>query len=421
MRFLTATILTLFVSFNCQAEGLDEGLKTAADALAPHDIVTGKRLLNIETETAEIQRAEQQQRQILAEARQNGFAVDTDQALLSHLQEMMQRIARVSHRPQLPWEVHLIESPEVNAGTFGGGKIYFFRGLFGGLVDPSNDNEIAAVMAHEMGHDAARHVSKTQSNQLLALFSKKPRNTIYKASFTTLQEDEADRIGLLYMSLAGYDPKAVPPIWQRANQKYGSNPGSYAYDHSLASDRANKTAILVPLALDYFPGQGNVNNNYQTILQSNKLLPRENTSEGGNGFLAALNAGVDTYVRNIQVRSEAKVREIKMQQDQTAQQKQQDQIDAQRLTRLDFKIVNASNGYKALFGHFQNGGDKAITGATITVYYLNAAGQSVYSENVQVQSNYILPRQTANWSAYMQNVPGAPNVQAAVTQVNWAQ
>ena len=84
-----------------------------------------------ESEEAEIQRSEKQRDEILNDAVNNGFAVDADVEMLSRLNQMMKNIASISHRPNLPWEVHLIESPDVNARTIGGGKIFFYRGLFG--------------------------------------------------------------------------------------------------------------------------------------------------------------------------------------------------------------------------------------------------------------------------------------------------
>jgi hypothetical protein len=416
-RCLAISIPCLFL-FGC-AE-IDQGLKHTADSVAPRDIVTGKRLLNPESESAEIQRSEKQRDQILNDARKNGVAVDTDTAMLSHLQEMMEKIARISHRPNLPWEVHLIESPEVNAFTVGGGKIFFFRGLFGGLVDQNNDNEIAAVMAHEMGHDAARHAGKSQGMNLAGMFSKGIKkstgNQLYQASYSTIHEDEADRIGMLYMTLAGYDPQVVSPIWERANQKYGSNPQSFnfAYDHSLNADRANKTAQLVPTAMKYFSGQGSVNDNYQSVLSSNELLPKENldSDEGGtgSGALAAVSAVLDNYKQHLDAKNEELSRRIQMQQAEN---------NAVKLSRISFQIQNTNNGYRGVFGKFQNASNQIMTGATITVYYLNAAGKAIYSEPVALQGMYLLPGQAVNWSTYLKNVPGFVNVGVKSTSIQW--
>jgi predicted Zn-dependent protease len=150
---------------------VDQTLQKSSDALAPHDIVTGARELNPESEEAEIKRASEQSAQVIAQEGSKGHATDVDGAMLSHLQGIMDRLVKVSHRPQLPWDIHLVESPTVNAFTVGGGKIFFYRGLFGGLIDENNDNEIAAVMAHEMGHVAARHIGKRQGDALASMIS----------------------------------------------------------------------------------------------------------------------------------------------------------------------------------------------------------------------------------------------------------
>lgn len=411
---------------------LDSGLKKTADSVAPKDIVTGKRLLNLESESDEIQRAESQKDQILSKAKNNNFAVDTDVVFLSHLQEMMVKIAKVSHRPDLPWEVHLIESPEANAFTIGGGKLFFYRGLFVDLVDSSNDNEIAAVMAHEMGHDAARHAGKSQGLNMISSLSKGVKKStssqLYQASYSTIHEDEADRIGMLYMTLAGYNPNSVSPIWERANQKYGSDPteSNFAYDHSLNSDRAHKNSELAQTAMKYFSGQGVMNVQFKEILNSNDLLPRQNLGGDddttGNGVNAALLAVIDTYSTHLEAQNEELSRRIQMQQaninpeiDTDISTDKNSEISADTLTKVTFQINDASDGFKGIFGQFQNLSDKVITEATITVYYLNNDNQPIYSEPVNIGGLYLFPGQVTNWSVHLKSVSGLVSLEAKTT------
>ena len=137
-------------------------VKQTVDAIAPRDIVTGQRSLNLESEPAEIQRATQQMQQIIGASKSKGVGFDADSEMMDRLRTMMHKIAGVSHRPSIPWEIHLIESPTVNAFAIGGGKVFFYRGVFGdkGLINPNDDNEIAAVLAHEMAHNTLRHIGK---------------------------------------------------------------------------------------------------------------------------------------------------------------------------------------------------------------------------------------------------------------------
>ncbi len=400
---------------------LDSGLKKTTDIFAPKDIVTGKRLLNPESESDEIKRAESEKNQILSEKKSNNIAVDTDIVLLSHLQEMMIKIAKVSHRPEIPWELHLIESPVDNAFTIGGGKIFFYRGLFGGHVNLSNDNEIAAVMAHEMGHDTARHVGKSRGLDMAASISKGVRkstgNELYRASYSTIHEDEADRIGMLYMTLAGYNPNSVAPIWERQNQKYGSDPmaSNFAYTHSLSSDRAHKNAELALIAMKYFKGQGIVNEQYKDVLNSNELLPRQNVENDednavGTGVVAAVLAALDTYSSHLEAKNEELSRTINKQQTEINSAQ-----NAEMLTRVSFQIKDTNNGSRGLFGNFQNLSNQVITEATITIYYLDSANKPVYSEPVSINGLYLLPGQAVAWSSYIKNVPSFVSLAAKTT------
>ncbi len=394
---------------------LDQGLSKGSDILAPRDYVTGKRELNPISEKDEVQQATQAGESILAEARQRGVAVDTDKEMLLRLQEIMNRIAKVSHRTNLPWEVHLIESPEVNAFTIGGGKIFFYRGAFGGLIDPNNDNEIAAVMAHEIGHVVARHTGKSMGQQLAAKISSKAKKStggdLYRASYSTLHEDEADKIGVLYMSLAGYDPTDVPGIWARANKKYGSDPKAhnYAYDHSLNEDRFVKTNTLSVFALSYYKGQGVENADYKTILDSNNLTGKKATEEG-SGFAAAIKAAADTYTSHVEAKTEEHKRQGQM---------QQDKLNAQRLSKVTYKMQNTTTGYKGIFGNIQNLSNNVVKNATVTVLYVNQAGKVVHSEDVLIQNLSILPGQSASWSTLLKNVPGSTGIVVQTSDLTW--
>lgn len=414
-RLLGHALLALLLTSSGCAQ-IDGGLRSTADTLAPQDIVTGNRVLNPESEQAEIARATKQEAEILASARSQGYAVDTDEAELTRLRGILRRLAEVSHRPNLPWEVHLIESPEVNAFTIGGGKIFFYRGLFNGLVENANEDEIAAVMAHEMGHVAARHIGKKEGVQLATMLSSGARKStggaLYDASFTTLQEDEADRIGLLYMALAGYDPRVVPTIWQRADQKSGSDPQAfrYAYTHSLNADRARKTAAVVPVALKYFSGESIKNSSHEQVLASNELLPRATSGKESSGLLAFMDAALGTFNEHMNAKNEELSRRIKMQQDQAY---------AQQFTRLGFRIANTTTGYRGIFGTIQNANGKVLTGATVTVYYTNSVGQPVYQESVPLQGLALGYGQTTEWSVLLKNVPGTVTVIARVTGASW--
>ena len=137
-----------------------------------------------------------------------------------------QRLAQVSDRQDFVYHFYLIEKDELNAFTTPGGNIYFFSGLYDKL---STDEEIAGVLSHEIGHTAARHtVKKFQAalgynlvgslvlNQLepgagqqaVSLSSSLVMNIIF-SSYGRQDEFQADRLGVKYMHLAGYNPHGM--------------------------------------------------------------------------------------------------------------------------------------------------------------------------------------------------------------------
>lgn len=412
--FFRIAIVFLITTLAGCAE-FDQGLRKTSDVFAPRDYVTGKRELNPISAQDEIKQATQARDSILAEARQRGIPVDTDKAMVDRLHEIMSRIAKITHRPDLPWEVHLIESPDVNAFTVGGGKIFFFRGAFGGLIDPNSDNEIAAVMSHEMGHVVARHVGKTKGQQLAAAISSKAKKSVgtelYQASYSTLHEDEADRISVLYMALAGFDPTDAPSIWARAHEKYGSDAKAhnYAYDHSLNDDRFEKTNTLSVLALSYYKGQSVENPNFKEILADNKLTGKKSAQEE-SGFSATIQALADTYTSHL----EAKTEEYKR-----LGQIQQDKLQVQRLSKVNFQIQDTTTGYRGIFGNLQNLSTNIIKGATVAVLYVNQAGQIIHTDEVPIQNISLMPGQSIKWSTLLRNVPGSSGIVVQPANLSW--
>lgn len=395
---------TLSPDVTRQAPASRDTLKDVVDAIAPPDPVTGARSLNLESEEAEVRRATAQTRQLLQQARQQGHAVDTDQATLQRLQSVMNRLAQVSHRPNLPWHVHLIESPEDNAGTFGGGKIIFWRGLFGGLINPDDENEIAAVMAHEMAHITSRHAGEKQGQKLARAFSRSRRGELYQASFTTVQEAEADKVSLLYLALAGFDPRAAPKIWQRAHRRQGSTPGNYFYDHPLNVERAQTLSRLVPIALRYYQGQGVTNQDYARIRMNNDLIPR--TSSSDSGLLALLEAALGVYTDHLQAKTETLSRQIRV----------QDPGSNARI--INFNVGSGRSGQRAIFGRIQNIGPGFLRGAEITVNYFDGTGRLIYSQPQTLSNLNIRSGDVRDWSVPLTSLRGMQQVSAQVTRVD---
>jgi metalloendopeptidase OMA1, mitochondrial len=197
----------------------------------------------------------------------------------SRYTEPVQRIARrleaSANRPDLRWEVNVIEDKKtVNAFALPGGKIGVYTGIF-----PMAQTEagLAIIMGHELGHVIARHGAERMSQQLgaqllgsaLAVgFQASPyANTIMAAyglgaqvgvllPYSRLQESEADRIGLVLAAKAGYDTQAAVGVWQRMAKQSGRRPPPFLSTHPTPESRIEEIKKFLPQAMAQFSSQG---------------------------------------------------------------------------------------------------------------------------------------------------------------------
>ncbi|MFA7172144.1 MAG: M48 family metallopeptidase [Kiritimatiellia bacterium] len=223
--------------------------------------------------------------QVFSETRasmsQQGVPRNANPAQVRKIQNMVNRIAAVSDNPHLPYEVDIYSTPVVNAMAAPGGKIIVFEGLW----DPKNglaksDDEIAAVLAHEIAHVNCRHSAKAMTSNMLlggslavasAVAKSRENNTAALAlggafiayegllvtHYSRRDEYEADRVGMMYMAKAGYDPRAAVRIWERAAAG-GGNSGSPLDMLSTHPNDANRMQALrqqLPAAMEIYKKQ----------------------------------------------------------------------------------------------------------------------------------------------------------------------
>jgi len=217
-----------------------------------------QRMSSLVSEAQMQQEANQAYAQIVQQQRQKGTLND-DAALTSRVRAITSRLipASAAFRPDArswKWEVNVFDSPEINAWVMPGGKI----GVYSGLVKKLNlsDDEIAAVLGHEIAHALREHARERASEQVGAqvLISGAAvllgagdagtdlGNVFYKTFFglphSRLQETEADRIGVEIAARAGYDPRAAVTLWQKMAQKAGGGGGpEFLSTHPSAENR----------------------------------------------------------------------------------------------------------------------------------------------------------------------------------------
>lgn len=373
-RCLAMVLLVGFVPISALTgcASIDRGLMSVSDAVSSRDPVTGQRQINLVSEDQEIRKAEEITRQILSDAKQKGAKIDAETLYYERVSRVFDRLKQVVHRKNLPWEIHVLESPEWNAFTVGGGKAFVFTGIFQTEVGLKDDNELAAVLAHEMAHVAARHASEKGGKLAIAKLASKglKKQKTFDASFTANQEDEADKYSAIYMALAGYDPSAGVVVWKRMQQAVGSYTGNMLFDHPLNDDRAKNMTKYASAVQQYYKPDS-INPDHEKILINNSLFSytRPSTAKAGEGGgIAALFGTVaNSYSEVAAAKAEQNKRQIK--------QMEQERIAAQRLRFDRLQIANANGGGRGLFGVVVNPSGKAITQAIVVLEYLN--GQTI--------------------------------------------
>lgn len=185
--------------------------------------VTGEHELMLLTEEDEIRLGQQTDSQVVGE-----YGVYKDPQLTAYLNDMGKRLAKVSHRPGLPYAFKVLDTPVVNAFAVPGGYVYFTRGI---LANLNSEAELAGVMGHELGHITARHsaqqYSRAQMTQLALggamMFSQRLRALeplarmgvgLLFLSYSRDNEREADDLGVAYSSQAGYDATRMALFFQ---------------------------------------------------------------------------------------------------------------------------------------------------------------------------------------------------------------
>lgn len=235
----------------------------AACAVNP---VTGKKELSLIPESMEIKMGAENY--MPARQMQGGDYV-VHPEVVAYVREVGQKLAAVSDR-KLPYEFTVVNSSEINAWMMPGGKMAINRGL---LTHVHSEAELAAVMGHEITHAAAKHaVRQIQEGMLiqgaaLAASLMIDANTdkrwardigaigvqtaamLLSAKFSRDDEREADHYGMVYMSRAGYDPKAAIAVQEMLLKESGGHNDlltKLLSDHPISTERVAAAKAFVP-------------------------------------------------------------------------------------------------------------------------------------------------------------------------------
>ena len=175
---------------------------------------------------------------------------------------------------EFDWEFNVVSEETINAWCMPGGKIVFYSGIMPVCED---ENGIAVVMGHEIGHALARHGNERMSQQLAVqlggmtlgvALQEKPEMTqqIFLASYglgSTLgtlaysrkHEYEADKLGMIMMAKAGYDPSHAVAFWEKMTALGGANVPELLSTHPSDAKRIQAMKDNLPEAMKYYKGK----------------------------------------------------------------------------------------------------------------------------------------------------------------------
>jgi predicted Zn-dependent protease len=171
------------------------------------------------------------------------------------------------------WEFNLVEGKDINAWCMPGGKVVVYTGL---LPVAQGEEGLAVVMGHEIAHAVANHGGERMSQGLMAQMGgmalavairDRPQQTQYlwmtafglgatvgvMLPYSRLHESEADEMGLIFMAMAGYDPRRAVDFWERmADKKGDKSPPELLSTHPSDQTRISNIKALIPAAMDYY-------------------------------------------------------------------------------------------------------------------------------------------------------------------------
>lgn len=217
---------------------------------------TGRTQLRTMDMQQEMQLGLQSYQQILSDSR-----VVTNEPVVEAVREIGLRLARAAapEDPGFDWTFNVIDSPQVNAFALPGGYTAVYMGL---IPVAQNEDGLAVIMGHEIGHALAHHGAERMAQQnmqrivgtgvamgaggmdyqaqraVMGVFGGISQYG-YALPFSRSHESEADYIGLILMSRACYDPREAPRLWERMAAAGGVSPPEFQSTHPSPETRIN--------------------------------------------------------------------------------------------------------------------------------------------------------------------------------------
>jgi len=262
MKKIITLLLVSFLAFKC--------------ATVP---VTGRKQLSLISNSELLPMSYDNYKGVLDSAKVSGNKAQAEMVktvgvkIQKAVEDFMAQQNASDHLAGYDWEFNLIDEDIANAWCMPGGKVAFYTGIMPICKDETG---VAVVMGHEVAHAIANHGAERMSQGLMqqmggvaldvatanqpgetrALFS-----TAYGVAsnygamlpFSRLHESEADKMGLIFMAMAGYDPGEAPKFWERmAENSGGAAPPEFMSTHPSHDTRIRELNEQIPNALKYY-------------------------------------------------------------------------------------------------------------------------------------------------------------------------
>ncbi len=222
-----------------------------------------------------------------------------DKALRDYVTRIGNKIVPFTERQDVNYTFTLLDSPIVNAFALPGGYVYLTRGI---LTLANNEAEMAAVIAHEIGHITARHSAERYSTSILTSIGASIASVainidgasqalglgseLYLKSYSRSQEHEADDLGIRYLARAGYNPEAMANFLQSLDEyikldaaergRTGNRVPNYLSTHPVTSERIARSRNA---AAQYTEG-ANITNRIDYLKAINGMIVGDSPAQG---------------------------------------------------------------------------------------------------------------------------------------------
>jgi predicted Zn-dependent protease len=244
------------------------------------NLVTGRKQLSLVSETELQSMAKQEYQSFLSENKVVNASTNRDAEMVRRVGNRIASAIKIYYdgkgMPSIlegyQWEFNLIDDKDANAWAMPGGKVVVYTGL---LAITKNEAALAVVMGHEITHAIAQHGGERMSQALLqqlggvalqVALSNKPAETqnmfmtAYGVGttvggllpFSRKEESEADKFGLYFSAMAGYNPQEAIPFWERMAAAGGQKPPEFLSSHPSDETRIAKMKANMPKAMEFY-------------------------------------------------------------------------------------------------------------------------------------------------------------------------